>query len=84
MRFDYPVGEFRVDVVATNGSQALGVMWGVHPDGPEAHVRRHLALAQAGWDLYDLVTATDAEGLVNAMVELQASLDLAGADASST
>ena len=81
VRFDYPVGEFRVDVVATNGSQALGVMWGVHPDGPEAHVRRHLALAQAGWDLYDLVPATDAEGLVNSMVELQASLDLAGADA---
>jgi len=50
----YPAGRHTIDIVAGAGSQALGVLFGVHPDGPEAHVERHLALRRAGWELREV------------------------------
>lgn len=34
-------------------SRFLGLECVVHPDGPEAHVERHLALRRLGWELAD-------------------------------
>jgi len=49
----YPTGRHHVDVCAGDGERFLGLECAVHPDGPAAHVERHLALRRAGWDLAD-------------------------------
>lgn len=50
----YPSGPHLVDLVIGDGEAALGVLFGVHPDGPEAHVERHHQLRRAGWDLREV------------------------------
>ncbi len=49
VRTGYPVGRHRVDLVVGDGPDAVAVTTTVHPDGTDAHVRRHLDLARAGW-----------------------------------
>jgi hypothetical protein len=49
VRTGYPVGRWRIDLVVGTGPTAVAVATRVHPDGPGAHIRRHLALARAGW-----------------------------------
>lgn len=48
-RTGYRVGRWTVDLVLGTGADAIGVATRVHPDGPAAHIDRHLALALAGW-----------------------------------
>lgn len=50
----YPVAGWHVDLVVGEGDAAFGVETTVHPDGPEAHAERHLALRRAGWDLVSM------------------------------
>jgi hypothetical protein len=50
VRPGYPVGSWQLDLVVGDG---LGVLCGVHPDGPAAHIRRQRALHRAGWELAD-------------------------------
>lgn len=50
---DYAVGEHTVDLAIGTGLTAFGVETNVHPDGPDAHIDRHLALRRAGWTLVD-------------------------------
>ncbi len=47
----YPVGRHSIDICVGDGIQAFGVVCDLHPDGPAAHIDRHLALLDAGWDL---------------------------------
>lgn len=49
VRTGYPVGRWTVDLVVGDGTGAMAVATTVHPDGPDAHLARHLALARAGW-----------------------------------
>ncbi|WP_305024638.1 AAA domain-containing protein [Actinoplanes sp. ATCC 53533] len=49
VRAGYPVGEWRVDLCAG----PVGVICGVHPDGPRAHLARQRALHRLGWRLVD-------------------------------
>jgi len=49
VRPGYPVGAWRVDLCAG----PLGVICGVHPDGPEAHLARQRTLHGLGWRLAD-------------------------------
>jgi hypothetical protein len=49
----YPAGRHTIDLVVGAGEDALGVLFGVHPDGPDAHIDRRLALTRAGWHLRD-------------------------------
>lgn len=49
----YPVGSWEVDVVVGDGTNAIGLECRVHPDGPAAHLDRHLTLTRAGWRLID-------------------------------
>jgi AAA domain len=51
---EYPSGPHVIDLVIGEGERALGVLFGVHPDGPEAHVERHLQLRRAGWKLREV------------------------------
>jgi hypothetical protein len=50
----YPAGRHTIDLVLGSGEHALGVLFGVHPDGPDAHIDRRLALTRAGWHLRDV------------------------------
>lgn len=47
----YPSGRHAVDVCAGDAGGFVGLECTVHPDGPAAHVERHLALRRAGWEL---------------------------------
>ena len=47
----YPTGRHVIDVCAGDAERWLGVECGVHPDGPDSHIDRHLALRIQGWDL---------------------------------
>ena len=49
VRAGYPVGRWHLDLVVGEGALAQAVTTRVHPQGPAAHVRRHLALHRAGW-----------------------------------
>jgi hypothetical protein len=49
----YQVGRWSVDLCAGKDGEAVAVETGVHPDGPEAHIERHRALARTGWRVVD-------------------------------
>jgi hypothetical protein len=52
------------------GETALGLMCTVHPDGPEAHIDRQLALMRAGWELRDTFASRWGERTAELAVEL--------------
>ncbi|HEX3424812.1 MAG TPA: AAA domain-containing protein [Acidimicrobiales bacterium] len=47
----YPTGRHVVDVCVACPDAAVSIECAVHPDGPEAHIDRHLALRASGWHL---------------------------------
>jgi superfamily I DNA/RNA helicase len=53
VRPDYAVGGWRLDLCVGPAETAIGVLCGVHPDGPDAHVDRQRALHRSGWRLVD-------------------------------
>ncbi|GIE31304.1 hypothetical protein Ait01nite_043490 [Actinoplanes italicus] len=53
VRPGYAVGSWRIDLCAGPASSPAGVLCGVHPGGPEAHLARQSALHRAGWRLID-------------------------------
>jgi hypothetical protein len=53
VRPGYAVGSWRLDLCAGPAGAAIGVLCGVHPDGPGAHLDRQSALHRAGWQLVD-------------------------------
>jgi hypothetical protein len=53
VRPGYAVGSWRIDLCAGPASAPVGVLCGVHPDGPDAHLARQSALHRAGWRLID-------------------------------
>lgn len=74
VRYHYPVGRHHVDVVVRVGERVLGVVCGVHPDGPDAHIDRHLALRHTGWRLVDLVPALDDAAMAAQAIEIAGDL----------
>lgn len=66
----YPVGSWHLDLVVGEGDTAVGVDCGVHPDGPAAHVERHLTLTAAGWNLLDAFPSRWDHQAATAAVEL--------------
>jgi hypothetical protein len=49
----YQVGNWVVDLCVGTGGSAVGLLCGVHPQGPDAHIERHRELTRAGWNLVD-------------------------------
>jgi hypothetical protein len=66
----YPAGPHVVDLVVGDGDAALGVLFGVHADGPDAHVERHLQLRRAGWELREVFDTRWADRRAELAVEL--------------
>ncbi|GAA0733558.1 AAA family ATPase [Dactylosporangium roseum] len=73
VRVGYPVGDWRVDLVA----DGVGLICGPHPDGNAAHIERQRALLRAGWTLRDAFASRWAGDPVRAALDLSG--DLAGA-----
>lgn len=53
VRFGYPVGHEVVDLVVGDGDDAVALDCEVHPDGPDAHIRRRALLTSMGWTIAD-------------------------------
>ncbi|MGY6502487.1 MAG: DEAD/DEAH box helicase [Acidimicrobiales bacterium] len=66
----YPVGSWHLDLVVGEGAAAVGVECGVHPDGPAAHIERHLTLTGAGWRIRDAFPSRWDNAAAPAAVEL--------------
>ena len=66
----YPAGRHTIDVVLGAGDAALGLLFGVHPDGPEAHIERHLALRRQGWTLREVFASRWGERPAELAVDL--------------
>jgi hypothetical protein len=73
-RLAYPVGRWTVDISAGEGAAAVGLICAVHPNGIDAHVRRQLFLARAGWRLRDAFASRWGGDPVQAALTLAAEL----------
>ena len=51
VRTAYPSGRHVIDITLCDPGRNVGIECDVHPDGPGAHIERHLGLRRAGWDL---------------------------------
>ncbi|SBT42469.1 AAA domain-containing protein [Micromonospora auratinigra] len=74
VRPGYPVGRWRVDLCVGADADAVGVLCGVHPDGPAAHVERQRTLARAGWRLHDVFASRWADDPIRAALDLASRL----------
>ena len=43
-----------IDAVLLDAATPTAVITGVHPDGPDAHIDRHLALRRRGWHIHEV------------------------------
>ena len=53
VREGYPVGHETLDLVVGEGDDAVALECEVHPDGPDAHIRRRALLDSMGWVVGD-------------------------------
>lgn len=70
VRAGYPVGRWRLDLCMGSGAGAVGLICGVHPDGPEAHIERQRTLLTAGWRLVDAFPSRWAGDPLRAAIDL--------------
>lgn len=47
----YDAGRHNIDLCLEQSANFQGVEVDIHPDGPDAHVRRHMELQDGGWPL---------------------------------
>lgn len=66
----YPSGRHDVDVCVHFPDRSPGIECGVHPDGPAAHIRRHLDLERRGWELIEAYRSRWADRRAEFVVEL--------------
>lgn len=71
---DYPAGRHGVDLCVGDARGFFGVICAVHPEGPHAHIERHLSLRRAGWELREAFPSRWAERRGELVVELTGAL----------
>lgn len=69
-RSGYPLGQWRIDLVAGERPDAVAVETRPHPDGLAAHLARWRALAGAGWRVHDAYPSRFDHNAARAAVEL--------------
>jgi hypothetical protein len=74
----YPSGRHEVDVCLHIPDRSLGIECGVHPDGPAAHMQRHLDLERRGWKLIEAYRSRWADRRAELVVEVLNSVRLEG------
>jgi hypothetical protein len=67
---NYPAGRHTLDLVIGAGEAAAGVTLGVHPDGPDAHIERRIALHRAGWEVREAFDTRWRDRLPELTIEL--------------
>ncbi|GAA3673562.1 hypothetical protein GCM10022267_70490 [Lentzea roselyniae] len=70
VRTGYPVGQWRVDLVVGERSDAVALETRPHPEGPQAHLARWRALTHAGWRVHDAFGSRFDHDAARAAVEL--------------
>jgi hypothetical protein len=78
VRCAYPVGRWTIDLCVGESEDAVAVECGVHPDGPTAHIARHLQLRRAGWRLLEVHPSAHDGDPARAALELAVALRPAG------
>jgi hypothetical protein len=66
----YPTGRHVVDVCVAGPGRFVALECGVHPDGPAAHIDRHLALRRSGWEIVEAFPSRWADRAGELVVEL--------------
>jgi AAA domain len=83
----YPTGRHIVDLCLADERRNVSIECEVHPEGPSAHIDRHLALARAGWAFVEAYRSRweerQAELIVKLVGALQADSQLSGPSAPS-
>lgn len=74
----YPSGRHEVEVCLHIPGRSLGVECGVHPDGPLAHIQRHLDLERRGWKLIEAYRSRWAHRQAELVVEVLNAVRLKG------
>jgi hypothetical protein len=74
----YPSGRHVVDICLADERASVAIECEVHPDGPDAHIDRHMALNRAGWEFVEAYRSRWGERRAELLVNLAATL---GADA---
>ncbi|HEX6657728.1 MAG TPA: DEAD/DEAH box helicase, partial [Ilumatobacter sp.] len=67
---NYPAGRHTLDLVFGEHDEAIGVTFGVHPEGPDAHIERRIALHRAGWEITEAFDTRWGERRTELAVEL--------------
>ncbi len=75
----YPTGRHVLDVCLEDRSRDVAVECRVHPDGPDRHIERHLALRSAGWTLLEAYRSKWGERPAELTLDLLRRLDAPGA-----
>jgi hypothetical protein len=70
----YRVGHWVIDLCVGAGESAVGLLCGVHPQGPDKHIERHRELARAGWHLIDAYPSRWGANAPRAAVDLTVEL----------
>ena len=66
----YPSGRHVIDVCVDDARRNLALETNVHPDGPDAHVARHLALTRLGWEFLEAYPSRWSERRAELIVNL--------------
>jgi len=66
----YPTGRHVIDLCVRGDGGFFGLACGVHPDGADAHIERHLSLTRAGWDVREAFRSRWADRRGELLVEL--------------
>ncbi len=69
----YLVGRHEIDAVVGRGDAALGLVCGVHPDGLDEHIDRHLELSRLGWTVREVFASRWLDQLPALAVDLRSS-----------
>ncbi len=66
----YPVGRHIVDGAMSVRQQPVALMCGLHPDGIDAHIERHLELHRLGWTLIDALESRWSDRIAELTLEI--------------
>lgn len=72
----YRSGRHVVDLCLGDGRKFFGVETRVHPDGPDAHIDRHLDLVRAGWKLRDAFPSRWGQRPAELVIELMQAIEV--------
>lgn len=66
----YATGRHQIDLVVGEHANAVALVCGVHPDGAEAHIDRHLDLVRNGWNIREVFESRWGDRLAELSIDL--------------